>query len=152
MKKIKIIFNVFILLLMVKLNAQVTSKSESNSIKANSNFQNESGEIKVLEVANQFESLSSEVITGLDKIPQLKNNFVHLATDANFHYIIRDISAFNESQKISFYTEISNKGFYFQINHGLPNGLVWVYTSKEKYTPNEFLRTISNLFTLSTKN
>jgi hypothetical protein len=152
MKKMKIILNVFVLLLMVNINAQVTSKSESNSIKINSIFQNESGEIKVLEVASQFQSLSPEVIADLDKIPQLKNNFVHLATDINFYYIMRDLSDFNESQRNAFYTEIHNKGFYFQVSHGLPDGLVWVYTSKEKYTPNEFLRTISNLLTVSTKN
>lgn len=151
MKKSKIILNVLILLLVVSVNAQEKLKSESNSIKTHSIFQNEQGEVKLLEVTNQFQSLSSEVISGLDKIPQLKNNFMHLATDNSFHYIMRDISDYNDSQRIAFYTEISNKGFYFQISHGLPDGFVWVYTNKEKYTPNEFLSTISNLFTNSIK-
>jgi len=148
----KIIIKLFFLLCMVKSNAQDNSRSESNSVIYKSIFQNEFGEIKLLELDNQFQSLSPEVISSLDGISQLKNNFVHLATDNSFIYLMRDISDFNESQRNAFYTEIHNKGFYFQVSHGLPDGLVWVYTSKEKYTPNEFLRTISNLFTISTKN
>lgn len=147
MKKTKIILNVFILLLTVNLNAQDYSKTGSNSI-----FLNELGEIKLFVVDNQFQSLSSEVISSLYGISQFKNNFVHLATDINFYYIMRDLSEFNDLQKFAFYTEISNKGFHFQIDHGLPHGLVWVYTSKDKYTPNEFLKTISNLLSNTTKN
>jgi hypothetical protein len=58
MKKMKIIIKLFFLLCMVKSNAQDNSRSESNSVTNKSIFQNEFGEIKLLELDNQFQSLS----------------------------------------------------------------------------------------------
>jgi hypothetical protein len=109
-------------------------------------FHNEKGTIRSLVVENYFESLSFEVIEEIHKVKPSIGEFLHLATDKNRSYFLSDISQLTASQKDNFYNKLYNSGFSFQVNHGMPNGYVWIIYPKDKFSPQDGLQSITNLY------
>lgn len=97
-------------------------------------FHDEHGKIKPLKVETYFQSLSAESIQEIQKIKLSQGEFAHLATDKSNFYFLSDISQYSDSSKSKFYQSIFIEGYSFQIDHGLPKGIIWVVIPKEKNT------------------
>lgn len=104
-----------------------------------------------IECEYTFQSLSFETIEEIQKVKLTKSVFIHLVTDINNHFFLSDISNMTISQKNKFYQNLHDIGFSFQIDHGLPDGYIWVIALKDKSTPKDYLQLISNLLLQSYK-
>lgn len=122
------------------------SFSQSKSI-----FKDESGNIKVFITKDYFQSLATETIQEIQNVLLSHGEFIHLATDKSNYYFLSDISQFSKVSKNKFYQEIYEAGFSFQIDHGLPDGYIWVITPKEKNSISNSMERIKNLLQQSTK-
>jgi hypothetical protein len=109
-------------------------------------FHSENGRIRTLIVENYFKSLSAETIEEIQKVKPANGEFVHLVTDKNQIYFLSDIGQLSAPQKDNFYRKLSDNGFSFQVNHGLPYGYVWIIFPKDKFSTEDGLQRITNLY------
>jgi hypothetical protein len=109
-------------------------------------FHNENGKIRALDVENYFNSLSAEVIEEIQKVKPSTGEFMHLVTDKNQNYFLSDVAQLSAPQKNNFYQKLFDNGFSFQVDHGLPNGYVWIIFPKDKFSLQDGLQRITNLY------
>ena len=118
-----------------------TGFSQNKSI-----FHSENGRVRTLIVENYFKSLSAETIEEIQKVKPAKGEFVHLATDKKQYYFLSDVAQLTEAQKNNFYQKLFDNKFIFQVNHGLPNGYGWIIAEKDKFSPQDGLQRITNIY------